>query len=277
MKRVGLALTKNLCSIVAVMSQTLLFPDPKPLDQRLGKKFFRRVPRRPGVYLMKDASDKVLYVGKAKDLKQRLNNYRVANPDRMARRHLRMVREVTRIEFQFCPSEATALRRESKLLRSIKPRYNRAGVWPGKTKFITWRFAERRLELGVVETPEPDWRRFGPLNGSAHGVYCSLARLLWLAVNPGRAWIERPPGWTQGNLAPRVTIDCQDAANETVAALDAYFWHAPNDFLLWLGSRFTRRTHLFERSVIESEIETLKEFSAKHEKSPVAGRQLALL
>ncbi|MGP8019684.1 MAG: nucleotide excision repair endonuclease, partial [Limisphaerales bacterium] len=85
------------------MSQTLLFPDPKPLDQRLGKKFFRRVPRRPGVYLMKDASDKVLYVGKAKDLKQRLNNYRVANPDRMARRHLRMVREVTRIEFQIHP------------------------------------------------------------------------------------------------------------------------------------------------------------------------------
>ena len=53
----------------AGMGQTLLFPDPKPLDQRLGKKFFRRAPRRPGMYLMKDASDKVLYLGKAKDLK----------------------------------------------------------------------------------------------------------------------------------------------------------------------------------------------------------------
>src|SRR5208282_3996019 len=99
------------------MGQTLLFPDPKPLDQRLGKKFFRRAPRRPGVYLMKDANGRVLYVGKAKDLKQRLNHYRVANPDRMARRHLRMVREVANIELQFCPNEAAALKHESRLLR----------------------------------------------------------------------------------------------------------------------------------------------------------------
>jgi excinuclease UvrABC nuclease subunit len=259
------------------MGQTLLFADPKPLDQRLGRKFFRRAPRRPGVYLMRDASDKVLYIGKAKNLRQRLNNYRVANPDRMPRRHLKMVREVARIEFQFCPNETTALKRESKLLRSIKPRYNRAGVWPGKIKFIAWRFSEQQLELCVVETPEPDWRRFGPLNGSAHGLYRSLARLLWLAVNLGRACTELPPGWTQGNLAPCVTIDCQDSASETAAALAAFFWQSPDDFLLWLGSRFSERTHPFERLIIESEMETLKEFSTKRKKSPAAGCQLALL
>src|ERR1700728_4625135 len=123
---------------MAGMAQTLLFPDPKPLDQRPGRKFFRRAPRRPGVYLMKDANGKVLYVGKAKDLKQRLNNYRLANPDRMPRRHLRMVREVSRIEFQFCANEEAALRRESKLLRILRPKFNRAGVWPGKTWFIVW-------------------------------------------------------------------------------------------------------------------------------------------
>jgi excinuclease UvrABC nuclease subunit len=116
---------------------------------------------------MKDATDGVLCVGNAKNLKQRLNNYRLANPDMMPRRQLRMAREVARIEFQFCPSEAAALKRESKLLRSIKPKFNRAGVWPGKTKIIAWRFAERQLHLGVVETPEPNWRRYGPLNGSA--------------------------------------------------------------------------------------------------------------
>src|ERR1017187_10418774 len=118
------------------MAQMLLIPDPKPLEERLGQEFFRNAPKCPGVYLMLDVQETILYVGKAKNLRQRLRNYRTANPDRMPRRHLRMVRQVTRIEFQFCPGESAALKRDSKLLRSLKPRFNRAGVWPGKTRFL---------------------------------------------------------------------------------------------------------------------------------------------
>jgi excinuclease UvrABC nuclease subunit len=36
---------------------------------------------------MQDATGNVLYIGKARNLRQRLRNYRVANPERMARRH----------------------------------------------------------------------------------------------------------------------------------------------------------------------------------------------
>src|SRR5437867_12897189 len=136
------------------MGQMLLIPDPKPLDERLGRRFFRKAPKRPGVYLMRDAADNVVYVGKAKNLQQRLRNYRIANPDRMPRRHLRMLREVTRVEFQFCPGESAALKRESKLLRSLKPRLNRAGGLPGKTRFIVWRFVHEHLEQVVTEVPE---------------------------------------------------------------------------------------------------------------------------
>ena len=127
------------------MGQLLLIPDPRPLDERLGRQFFRQAPKRPGVYLMRDAAERVLYVGKAKDLQQRLRSYRIANPDRMPRRHLRMVRHVARIEFQFCHDESAALRRESKLLRSLKPRFNRAGVWPGKARFLVWRRVGEKL------------------------------------------------------------------------------------------------------------------------------------
>src|SRR5271169_2911959 len=108
------------------MGQLLLIPDPRPLDERLGRKFFRHAPKRTGVYLMRDAADRVLYVGKARNLQQRLRNYRIANPDKMPRRHLRMVREVARIEFQFCHDEAAALKHESKLIRAIKPKFNHA-------------------------------------------------------------------------------------------------------------------------------------------------------
>jgi excinuclease UvrABC nuclease subunit len=61
------------------MGQLLLIPDPRPLERQLGRKFFRKATHRPGVYVMKDAEDKIVYVGKAKNLKQRLNNYRVAS------------------------------------------------------------------------------------------------------------------------------------------------------------------------------------------------------
>src|SRR5208282_4151249 len=97
---------------IAGMAQLTLIPDPRPLDQQLGREFFAQAPRSPGVYLMKDAGDNVLYVGKAKDLKQRLNHYRLANPDRMPRRHLRLVRQVKRIEFELCADESAALERE---------------------------------------------------------------------------------------------------------------------------------------------------------------------
>jgi excinuclease ABC subunit C len=80
---------------------------------------------------MRDQADTVLYVGKAKNLRKRLSSYRVANPDRLRRRHLRLLRVVQRIELRPCDSEASALASESTLLRTLRPQFNRAGTWPG--------------------------------------------------------------------------------------------------------------------------------------------------
>jgi predicted GIY-YIG superfamily endonuclease len=259
------------------MGQLLLIPDPRPLDERLGRKFFRHAPKRTGVYLMRDAADQVLYVGKARNLQQRLRNYRIANPDRMPRRHLRMVREVARIEFQFCPGESAALKRESKLLRSLRPKFNRAGVWPGKARFLAWRLAGQKLELAVTEVPEAGWRRFGPLGSSVCHLRGSLLRLLWLTTNPERSPAELPAGWARGNFPEGAAINCGPAAVEIAGRIDACFWEAPESLVFWLGSRFAARTHPFERSVIDAELEALTEFSAKRAQSGNNGRQLALL
>jgi excinuclease UvrABC nuclease subunit len=48
------------------MGQMLFFSDPKPLVERLGKQFFQGLPECPGVYLMRDEHERVLYIGKAK-------------------------------------------------------------------------------------------------------------------------------------------------------------------------------------------------------------------
>lgn len=259
------------------MGQMLLIPDPRPLDRRLGRKFFRQAPRRPGVYLMKDAGDRVLYVGKAKDLKQRLNHYRTVNPDRMPRRHLRMVNEVSRIEIQFCPTEAAALKHEKKLIRSLKPKFNRAGVWPAKTRFIVWRVMDDALEIAVREAPTADWQRFGPLGGGAAYLQRSLARLLWLAVNGEKALSKMPAGWWSGEFMETATINCGAVIGEMTAALAGFFWDDPERFILLLGAKFSHRVSPFERQAIEAELESLREFSAKKNDGVADRRQMALL
>ena len=121
------------------MATYRLLPDPQPLVERLGRTFFRTAPTAPGIYLMRDEQEVVVYVGKAKNLRQRLNHYRVANAERLPRRILRLLHSVYSIEVRLCADEAAALAREAELLRELKPKFNRAGVWPGKPRFLAWR------------------------------------------------------------------------------------------------------------------------------------------
>jgi predicted GIY-YIG superfamily endonuclease len=259
------------------VGQLLLISDPRPLDKSLGKKFFKNAPKRAGVYLMRDAEDNVLYVGKAKNLRKRIGNYRVANPDKMPRRHLKMLRQVARIEFRLCHNEAAALRRESKLIRTIKPKFNRAGVWPGKTRFIVWRLTQDQLELAVTEIPEPAWRRFGGTVGVSRYLHESLSRLLWLALNPARAFAELPAGWSRGVFGQAALIYCGEFSNKIESLLELYFWKSSGEFLLWLTLQISARVHSFERMAIEADLEVLKEFAIKLKQTPDVVPQLGLL
>ena len=119
--------------------QLWLFPPPRPLVERFGEEFFRQLPTRPGVYLFCGPGEGVLYVGKAKNLRRRLAAYRVANPERLARRMITLLHRVTRIEFDLCASEQAALAREELLIAVLAPQFNRAGkVWPaGPTRSQT--------------------------------------------------------------------------------------------------------------------------------------------
>lgn len=73
----------------------------------------------------------VLYVGRARNLRKRLASYRVANPERLPRRIIRLLHRVSRIEFDVCDSEAAARNREELLICVLMPRFNSAGkVWP---------------------------------------------------------------------------------------------------------------------------------------------------
>jgi hypothetical protein len=107
--------------------QLWLFDPPKPLVERFGEEFFQQLPTSPGVYLMCGQSEGVLYVGKARNLRKRLGSYRVANPERMPRRIVRLLHQVRRIEWDECPTEQAASEREEQLICVLAPKFNAVG------------------------------------------------------------------------------------------------------------------------------------------------------
>lgn len=81
-------------------------------------------PRRPGVYLMKDAAGIVIYVGKAKSLRSRASSYFGAT----ARQEMRTavwIDEIADIDCLECESEVDALLTEARLIKDIQPRHNK--------------------------------------------------------------------------------------------------------------------------------------------------------
>jgi hypothetical protein len=249
------------------MSQMLLFADPRPLVERLGADFFRRLPETPGVYLMRDGSETVLYVGKAKNLRKRLSSYRVANPDRMRRRHLRLLRAVERIELQPCPDETAALARESALLRSLRPKFNRAGTWPGAPRFLAWRIASNGLELAVTTKNEADWCSYGPLGLTAIHLQAALARLIWCATYWERGAAGLPEGWFAGPRHEICAIPRTNGAEmnleKSAERLRDYFAGQTGSLHEWILSCTAFWTHPFDLSVRDADLETLNEFAER--------------
>lgn len=249
------------------MSQMLMFADPRPLVEQLGSEFFRQAPERPGVYLMRDRTDTVLYVGKAKNLRKRLASYRVANPDRLRPRHLRLLRAVRRIDLEECADESSALARESDLLRSLRPRFNRAGTWPGMPHFIGWTVTEDGLALTVTGGLKPEWRSHGPFGASAIPLRAALVRLLWCALEPERRLWGMPEGWFSGRHAETITIPRQGSLRtqfeEAERLLNELFEGDARPLVEWVRDRTAMQTHSFEAAVRELDLETVIAFASR--------------
>lgn len=89
-----------------------------PFSPELLEKF----PSLPGVYIMKDISDRVLYVGKAIHLKKRLKQYFLEQDDRPLVPYL--IKEIETIETIIVNNEKEALLLENNLIKKYQPRYN---------------------------------------------------------------------------------------------------------------------------------------------------------
>jgi excinuclease ABC subunit C len=125
----------------------------------------KEIPQSPGVYLMKDADGRVLYVGKAKSLRERVNSYFQPSADLMQTRGPRiveMVNKVIDISCLECQTDVDAILYESRLIKDIQPPYNSRQT-DGKT-FPYLEITTRDDFPGVHLTRQPNSKNklYGP-------------------------------------------------------------------------------------------------------------------
>src|SRR5437763_2791097 len=106
-------------------------PDPEIATSLSPAEKVRQFPTTPGLYLMKDAQGRVIYIGKAKNLRSRAGSYfhKTAAGDR---RICEWISEVADVDFLPADSEVDAVLMEGRLIKDIQPKYNRRAK-DGKT------------------------------------------------------------------------------------------------------------------------------------------------
>ena len=83
----------------------------------------KKLPDKPGVYIMHDAADEIIYVGKAVNLKNRVRQYFRPSHDEGPKK-AKMVTQIRRFEYIITDSELEALVLECNLIKEHRPKYN---------------------------------------------------------------------------------------------------------------------------------------------------------
>lgn len=127
----------------------------------------KKLPALPGVYIMHDKDDKVIYVGKAKILKNRVKQY-FGPIDKLPSRTQAMVSKVSWFEYIVTDSELEALVLECNLIKKHRPRYNVLLKDDKNYPYIKVTVNEEYPRLIVTRKMENDGARyFGPYTGMA--------------------------------------------------------------------------------------------------------------
>ncbi|MGX7204674.1 GIY-YIG nuclease family protein [Enterococcus pingfangensis] len=88
------------------------------------KEKIKNLPKTPGIYKMKNSRNEIIYVGKAKNLKQRVSSYFIKNKQH-SRKVQEMVQRIADFDYELVDTEFDALLLECQLIHQIRPQYNR--------------------------------------------------------------------------------------------------------------------------------------------------------
>lgn len=129
------------------------------------KQYIQHLPDSPGVYRFYDASDTLIYVGKAKSLKKRVTSY-FNMGSTLSRKTLRLVSEINKIEYTLSGTEFDALLLENNFIKQNQPKYN-----------ILLKDDKTFPYLCILNEPFPRiiyTRKYNPKQGQYFGPYSSV-------------------------------------------------------------------------------------------------------
>ena len=137
---------------------------------------------------MKCAAGNILYIGKAKSLRNRVRSYRNVTPAQVGKNIIALLKKVRAISWELHDTEEQAYRRELELIRAVNPPYNIADNWQEKYLFI----AVRKNTAGRIEfrlthriTDGKGFKVFGCFRhrGQVKRGYSALLRLMYATLN----------------------------------------------------------------------------------------------
>jgi hypothetical protein len=237
-------------------SQLEFFPRPRPLLERFGAEFFRALPRRAGVYVMTGENSRVLYIGKASDLRDRLCSYKYVRP---GGKTWRLVCRVRAITWELCDDPAAASLRENELLRLHKPMFNVVNTRSEHYPFIGLRCVGGTVELRITKTPQP--RRGEQLFGAFKGLplvrsaFSGLMRLLWAVDHHTTSPFDFPSALL-GESVDHWAI----AHDSTPAPFEDFFTGRTDELIDATIQRLPKQISCFQQAWHDHDAELAREF-----------------
>lgn len=112
------------------------------------KEKIKNLPSSPGVYLMKDSLNSVIYVGKSKNLKNRVGSY-FQNSNSRSSKVLKLIKNLKDFDYILTDTEFEAFILECKLIKEIKPIYNKLMKSPKSYSYVKIKINDRYPNIEI--------------------------------------------------------------------------------------------------------------------------------
>ena len=141
--------------------------DPVPTQRPDLKPKLRDLPHKPGVYLMRDRLNRVIYVGKARDLRKRVGSYFTPNKRMRADPKTRaLLDSIWDLEWHTVKSEPESLLLEGRLIKEYRPKYNVSFRDDKRFLLVRVDLREEWPRFRLTRVKKDDSRYFGPYANS---------------------------------------------------------------------------------------------------------------